>query len=73
MTSDGEEFWLVWSPTGTKSPSHRHSSEGLACIEAERLARLAPGQHFYVLHADQLRYVDSMHRVILFKTDQPPF
>jgi hypothetical protein len=73
MIPDLDEFWLVWCPTGNKSPSHRHSSEGLAIVEAERLARAVPGQKFYVLHATELRCVDAMQRVILFKTDQPPF
>jgi hypothetical protein len=43
------KFWLVWSPTGTTTPSRRHASAEAASSEAERLARMAPGAEFYVL------------------------
>jgi hypothetical protein len=43
------KFWLVWSPTGTTTPSRRHASPVEASREAERLARTAPGAEFYVL------------------------
>ena len=41
-------FWLVWDPQG-RAPTHKHQNEGLAQIEAERLARQNPGHQFYVL------------------------
>lgn len=44
-----EPFWLVWCPTGSAPPSRRHHSVRAAQEEAERLARLAPGQDFYVV------------------------
>lgn len=39
-------FWMV---LGSGVPVHRHSSEALARAEAERLARIQPGQVFVVL------------------------
>ena len=44
-----EPFWLVWCPTGSRPPSRRHGNKEAAQQEAERLARCAPGQSFYVL------------------------
>lgn len=73
MSEQHQEFWLVWSPTGAKSPSFRHPSEHSAITEAERLARTAPGQQFYVLHATNLRYVDDMTRIVLLHRDEIPF
>jgi len=56
-------FWIVWSPTGDKPPSYRHSTYEEAVREAERLATNAPGQEFYVLGAEAMRVVDNMKRV----------
>lgn len=47
-------FWLVWRDGG-QIPMFKHSEQGEAEQEAERLARANPGQHFYVLPA--LRFV----------------
>ena len=58
------QFWMVWNPAG-HSPVFKHETARLARIEAERLARLNPGQRFYVLEAVALRYVDDMIRVDL--------
>ena len=41
-------FWLVWNPQG-RAPTRQHANEGLAQMEAERLAREVPGHQFYVL------------------------
>lgn len=41
-------FWFVWNPSAG-IPRARHSSKGSAQAEAERLARLHPGQQFIVL------------------------
>ena len=46
-----KEFWLVWQPGGSKSPTQRHATESEAAIEAERLAAIVPGKPFYVLCA----------------------
>jgi hypothetical protein len=72
---EDQMFWLVWCPTGSKPPSHRHASEQSAIAEAERLARCAPNAKFYVLKATEVRYIDAMKRVILIDRDddQPPF
>lgn len=73
MIPDDQTFWLVWCPTGSAPPSYRHGSEESALSEAERLARAAPNAKFYVLRATEVRYIDSMKRVVLLYPDQPPF
>lgn len=53
-----EQFWVIWNPEG-RNPSYKHNTSGAAIEEAQRLARLNPGQSFYVLHAETLvRTVD---------------
>lgn len=42
------EFWLVWNPRGG-APTHQHPTLHQARAEAERLARMNPGQDFFVL------------------------
>ncbi|MBZ0158434.1 MAG: hypothetical protein K8I29_19725 [Alphaproteobacteria bacterium] len=44
-------FWSVWNPNGPDggTPKYKHATEISARHEAERLARLHPGQSFYVL------------------------
>lgn len=46
-----ERFWIVWNPGSSRPPTRRHRSEESARCEAERLARLNPGQQFIVLRA----------------------
>jgi hypothetical protein len=55
-------FWLVWSPTGSTPPKHRHLTEQLAVQEAERLAKAHPGQLFVVLESIAARRVDNLVR-----------
>jgi len=45
-----EKFWMVWNE-GNRGPEKKHLNENSARNEAERLARLNPGQKFYVLAA----------------------
>lgn len=45
-----ETFWMVWNE-GNRAPTVKHPSESAARDEAERLARLNPGQKFHVLAA----------------------
>ncbi|WP_255631107.1 hypothetical protein [Caballeronia sp. dw_19] len=68
-------FWLVWSPTGHKSPSFRHPSIQSATTEAERLATAHPGQLFVVLEPVAARRVDSMIRTqyVGGTAGEPPF
>lgn len=49
-----DKFWLVWSPMGRTSPSVRHLTIDTANTEADRLAKLNPGQGFFVLTAESL-------------------
>jgi hypothetical protein len=44
------EFYVVWNPNG-HNPVVRHPDRYRATAEAERLARVAPGERFFVLHA----------------------
>ena len=45
-----EQFYLVWNPSRPHhSPQTKHPSEHSARQEAERLARMEPGQEIYVL------------------------
>ncbi len=40
-------FWIVWNERpGTPNPSHKHASEDLAEMEAERLSRMYGGKFF---------------------------
>lgn len=50
-----EEFWLVWNPESSRSPSRQHLSAESAGDEATRLADSKPGESFYVLHAIEVR------------------
>ena len=65
-----EAFWIVWNPQG-RNPTHRHLSEFSALNEAERLARMHPGQVFIVLRAVGARMVDDMQRVSFVEEEVP--
>lgn len=65
-----QQFWMVWCPN-RNPPVYRHDCEAAAETEAERLARLNPGERFFVLEAVGLRCVDNMHRVSLRPGDPP--
>lgn len=41
-------FWMVYNPQG-RGPTHKHWSRELADREATRLAKMNPGQDFFVL------------------------
>lgn len=58
-----KQFWIIWCPQGSKTPSHKHPTEELAIGEAERLARLHPDKEFFVMEAIHLRQVVDMRRV----------
>lgn len=69
-------FWLVWNPA-TKYAAHRHSDYPSAKAEALRLARLHPGQEFFILgtHGRIVKtdvHVDEWGMAELF-TDEIPF
>jgi len=71
MSERLEAFFIIWCPTGPHSPKHRHVSRGAAVKEAERLARVHPGNEFYVMQADTMRTVDDMKRVDFEAPDIP--
>lgn len=68
-----KQFWMVWNPAKA-APTFKHESERNARIEAERLARMCPGEQFFVLEAVEMRCVTDMQRVNLRgKSDDLPF
>lgn len=50
-------FFIVWNPQGG-NPKQRHGSPYLAIEEAKRLARLSPGQKFYVARVSGVAEVE---------------
>lgn len=53
-----QTFFMVWNPSRS-APTHKHLFYDLACKEAERLSRNAPGETFFVLQAlTSIRKVD---------------
>ena len=74
MSKPQECFWIIWSPTGTMPPSHRHESYQDAVQEAERLARFARGSEFFVMRAETMRKVNDMISVdYVHPDDYVPF
>ncbi len=57
-TMTNTEFWLVWNPNG-RPPMCQHECETDAKREAERLARVNPGERFFILHARNYAKVES--------------
>jgi len=55
-------FYMVWAPTGG-TPVVQHATYEIAVGEAERLARLRPGQEFIVLKSMAARKMDNMERI----------
>jgi hypothetical protein len=47
---NNEAFWMVWNENG-RAPTFKHPSHASANTEAERLAKLIPGERFVVLQA----------------------
>lgn len=46
--SERHKFWMVWRE-GTPTTRHRHQFKVDADAEAERLAKMNPGETFFVL------------------------
>lgn len=65
-------FWFVWNPDG-RNPARRHLTVSSAINEAERLARLHPGQTFVVLESVCARRVDDMLRIEMRQDCEVPF
>lgn len=65
-------FWFVWNTNG-RNPTYRHTSEASATSEAERLARLHPGETFVVLESVCARRVDDMLRIEMRQDSEVPF
>lgn len=42
------KFWMVWRDHGN-APTFQHGQKSAALAEAERLARLTPGEVFFVM------------------------
>jgi hypothetical protein len=72
-----DDFWMVWNPQ-RQPPRYRHASHDLARAEAERLARLSPGEVFVVLQAKYALRVKRpdpppVELVPLIAVDEIPF
>lgn len=68
-------FWVVSNPEGNV-PFVRHQSRDLAQGEAERLARINPGQNFYVLASLSVSFksdVTTTHFDVMELIDEVPF
>ena len=65
-----QRFWMVWNPAGN-SPRVRHFHPDAAKDEATRLARLNPGQEFFVLRAEAKCAVNDV--MWDFAPDDVPF
>lgn len=52
--SDLEDFWIVWSPDTTCTPTVKHETKEAAEKEAERLATMHRGKRYYVLEGVSL-------------------
>jgi len=70
---DTTPFWFVWNENGN-APRHKHISVESAATEAQRLARMNPGDAFIVLQSVCSFQVDNMQRVDLRPSnDEIPF
>lgn len=70
MNKTEDVFWMVWNPA-RNPPSFKHESLIAATNEAERLARIHPGQTFVVLEAKTARRVNEPMQVIRFEHQIP--
>ncbi len=52
-------FWIVWCPTASPSPKHRHATYEAARAEAERLAKQRPGWCYYPLPVGEFAQAQS--------------
>ena len=67
------EFWMVWRENGYQ-PSHRHKTKSSALNEATRLAKLNPGDVFFVLKATAGVVTDDPDiKRVKFIPDEIPF
>lgn len=51
MPESEEIFYMVYNPNGGRAPMMKHSTLKKADEEAKRMARIHPGQNFFVLKA----------------------
>ena len=62
-------FWLVWNPS-RDMPQVKHNTREAAIDEATRLAKLHPGEQFYILCATGI--VENIIRIEINMKDKPP-
>jgi hypothetical protein len=63
-------FWIIWNPAANR-PTVMHETLDSAKKEAERLAKLNPGQRFVVLKS--IEFCEVHNPVKWTKTDDIPF
>jgi len=67
------QFWMVWREEGG-GPTYRHWSKQSALDEATRLAKLTPGEVFFVLKATAgLKANEPDIQRVKFEIDPIPF
>lgn len=66
---EGWDFWLVWNQDG-RVPRFRHKDKLAAEREAERLARMNPGERFYLCYVESYVVAGELTTVKL-KEDVP--
>ncbi len=59
-------FWLVWNPNG-RNPQFMHANFDSVRLEAQRLARLNPGQRFYMVEVIGYAEVQDPLKTEIFK------
>jgi hypothetical protein len=70
--SDQQTVWLVWNP-GHGAPNFKHYDSASAVREAERLARLHPGEKFYVMVSVGVAVVEQPSVYTAFSDYGVPF
>lgn len=66
-------FYYVWNPQG-QPPRQEHADKKAAAAEAERLAKLNPGQVFFVIRTIGVARVDpapSLYKELLAAPSRP--
>lgn len=70
--TDTPPLWLVWNPNA-RLPRYEHGSRDSAAAEAKRLAKLHPGERFYVMEPIGAAMVEDPVKWIEFDSDEMPF
>lgn len=64
-------FYIVWNPANDRPPMVRHTYRADAIREAERLARLCPGDEFIMLRAVSRTCVEVPSITTAYEEEMP--